>query len=1017
MFGLLKFLFFRQLLLPQGPLILKLFISCCLIMIPAWALAVNRKALESLHLTAQESAWLDENPLLKLGIDRNFAPYEWIDHNGAYTGIAADYIHLLEQRLGVKIEPVVTKKSWSEVLQAGRDGEFDMMSCLVETKERATYLLFSKPYLSSVAVIISEQSKGYIDTLNRLDGKTVVIHKGHYTNELLKRDYPAINLVNTPSIATALQMVAEGRADAFVGDATAASYTMKQENILNLSFSGHTGYQSDFRMAVNKGNPLLASIIAKALASITQEEREVIYAHWSGLEVPSGIQPAELIKYVATAFLLLLVFVYWNYRLRMSEQAHRVSEQRFRDLVDTTDAIVWEADVRWMNFNSVSANAERLLGYSQQDWKRESFWQEHIDPQDRERVIDFCHTETSLHRDHALEYRFTNKQGETVWLRHMASVVVNNKKPRWLRGVLLDITEQKMAEQLVLESELRFQQLIESLPAIAVQGYDEERRVVYWNDASTDLYGYSNTEAIGQLLEDLLIPPEIKEQVVEAHQNWLRHGAPILAAEIELLHKTGDRIPVFSSHVMLSSGGQREMYCIDISLAEQKKANEQLAYMAHFDPLTQLPNRITFYDRLAFHMKKSSRSQQQVAVLLMDLDHFKEINDTLGHDHGDLLLKQAAKRLQSCIRDTDSVARLGGDEFTIIIDELDDFTVVERIAQNILWQMREPFNLNHNKAYVSASIGIAFYPSDADSIDVLLKNADQAMYAAKSKGRNSFIYFTSAMENQAQQRRLLLNDLRNALSLQQLELFYQPIIDFKGGAVSKAEALIRWHHPERGIVSPADFIPLAEETGLILEIGDWVFAEAVEQAASWQAQGHHIQVSINTSPVQFRSDECDLQPWFAKLEAMSLKGVSVNIEITEGAMMEAGKSVTEKLLAFRDAGIEVSLDDFGTGYSSLSYLKRFHIDYLKIDQSFVRNLQVNSNDHALCEAIILMAHKLDIKVIAEGVETEQQRDLLIAAGCDYGQGYLFSKPLPVKEFGLLLDRQEQFRHQLYVEKQ
>lgn len=1002
MSGLLKFLLFRQTLPLHIKLTCLLLISGCLLMVPEFVSAATKTAFTPLNLTVQESAWLDANPVIKLGIDRKFAPYEWIDSNGAYTGIAADYIQLIEQRLDVKIEPVLTKKSWSEVLQAARDGEFDMMSCLVETKEREKYLSFSKPYLSSVAVIISEQSKGYVDSLDRLVGKTVAIHKGHYTNELLKRDYPAINIVNTPTIATALLMVAEGRADAFVGDATAASYTMKKERILNLSFSGHTDYTSDFRMAVNKDNLLLVSIITKALASITEHEREAIYNHWSGLEVPSGIQPAELAKYIGAVFLLLLVFVYWNYRLRKSEQAHRISEQRFRDLVDTTDAIVFEADVEGMNFNSVSANAERLLGYHRQDWIREGFWQAHIHPQDRQQAIDFSHNETRQQRDHVFEYRFTNKQGAVVWLRHMVNVVLHNRQPRWLRGVLLDITDQKMAEQLVLKSELRFRELIESLPAIAVQGYDEERRVVYWNDGSTDLYGYSNTEAMGRLMEDLIIPPQAKEQVIKRHQTWLRSECSIPAEELELLHKSGVRIPVLSSHVILSFEGKREIYCIDISLAEQKKAHEQLAHMAHFDPLTQLPNRATFYDRLAFHMKNSSRSGRKVAVLLMDLDHFKEINDTLGHDHGDLLLKQAAKRLESCIRETDTVARLGGDEFTIIIGELDDFVVVERIAQNILQQMREPFNLHQNKAYVSASIGIAIYPCDADSIDMLLKNADQAMYAAKSKGRNSFLYFTPAMEEHAQQRRLLVNDLRNALSSQQFELFYQPIIDFNSGVVTKAEALIRWHHPERGLVSPVDFIPLAEETGLILEIGDWVFSQAVEQAANWQAQGYHIQVSINTSPVQFRSDECDLEPWFAKLEAMHLNGAAVNIEITEGGLMEASIAVTEKLLAFKDAGIEVSLDDFGTGYSSLSYLKRFHIDYLKIDQSFVRNLQADSNDHALCEAIIVMAHKLDMKVIAEGVETEQQRDLLIAAGCDYGQGYLFSKPVPVNEFDLLL---------------
>ncbi|WP_432472609.1 EAL domain-containing protein [Amphritea sp. HPY] len=1007
MFGLQNALFFRVARL-------RALLPCLLILVCFLSVAtveadsiVKHQFHESLDLTEQEQAWLIQHPVLKLGIDRNFDPYEWIDENGLYTGIAADYIGLLEQRLGVSIEPVSTKSTWSDVLKSARNGEFDLMSCLVKTDEREAFLLFSEPYLSSVAVIISEQAKGYIGNLKRLEGKTVVIHKGHYTNELLKRDYPAINIINTSSIEEALWMVAQGNAEAFVGDATAASHTMKQQGILNLSFSGHTDYQSDFRIAVNKENPLLASIIDKTLASISQQERDHIYDHWRGLEMPSGIQPAELVKYVLAVVSLMLVFVYWNYRLRRSEQAHRLSEKKFRNLVETTDGMVWEADAETLCFISVSDNAERLFGYTPHEWQQPGFWSQHIHPEDREWAVALFCDESQQLRDHVFEYRFINKQGATVWLRDMVNVVLQDGKPRWLRGLILDITDQKMAELLVRESEFRFRELIESLPAIAVQGYDEERRVIYWNDASTALYGYSSMEAIGRKLEDLIIPPELKDQVIEAHRSWLEQGLAIPASELELLHKTGSRIPVFSSHVMLQAGqGQREMYCIDISLAEQKRAHQELAHMAHFDPLTQLPNRRTFYDRLGQQMKKSSRARQKVAVMLMDLDHFKEVNDSLGHDHGDLLLKQAARRLQSCIRDTDTVARLGGDEFTIILGELDDFKVVERVAQQILTLMSEPFNLNQNQVYVSASIGITLYPDDAGSIDLLLKNADQAMYAAKSRGRNGFHYFTREMEGQAQQRRLLVNDLRNALSLQQFELFYQPIIDLNSGRLHKAEALIRWHHPVQGMVPPMDFIPVAEDTGMIVDIGNWVFSEAIQQVANWQQQGIDIQVSINTSPVQFRSETCDQGLWFAQLAALNLEGSSVTIEITEGLLMEASKKVSHKLLGFRDAGVEVSLDDFGTGYSSLSYLKHFDIDYLKIDQSFVRNLQPDSDDHVLCEAIIVMAHKLGIKVIAEGVETEQQRELLVAAGCDYGQGYLFARPLPAQEFDLLLEKRE-----------
>jgi len=984
----------------RGALILLL---CVLSLVVSGSADTNQPLRNSLNLSEEELAWLDNHPVLKLGIDRHFEPYEWLDDKGHYTGIVSDYIRLIEQRLAVSIEPVTDKQAWSDVLEAAKNGEFNLMSCLVETEERKAYLRFSEPYLASAAVIISDQSVGYLGTLDRLNGKTVAIHKGHYTNELLKRDFPEINIVNPASLAEALMMVSEGEAVAFVGDSTAASHMIKKLGILNLGFSGHTSYKSEFRIGIDKQSPVLASIIDKVLLSITKEERNRIYEHWQGREVSSEISRQDLLKYFSIGLAIVLFTLLWLFKVRRSEQAYKLSEHRFKNLVATTDGIVWEADVETFCFTYISDNAERLLGYSVDEWKQPGFWQDHIHPEDREWAVDFCKDETCQERDHEFEYRFITKQGETVWLRDMVSVVVEDGQPRWLRGLILNVTDQKVAEQLIAESEFRFRELIESLPAIAVQGFDEHRRVVYWNDASVQLYGYSSMEAIGQKLEDLIIPPDMVDQVIEEHHKWLEYGKEIPAQEIELMHKSGVMVPVFSSHVMLhSSRTSKEMYCIDISLAEQKKAHKELARMAHFDPLTQLPNRRTFYDRLDLQMKKAQRDEQQVAVMLLDLDHFKEVNDTLGHDQGDLLLKQAASRLQQCVRDTDTVARLGGDEFTIILGELDDFSVVERIAQQILQLMSEPFLLVQDKVYVSASIGITFFPDDANTIDVLLKNADQAMYAAKSMGRNCFHYFTLEMEQAAQKRRALVNDLRIALAEQQFALFFQPIIDLESGRLCKAEALIRWQHPQQGLISPLDFIPIAEETGMIVEIGNWVFSEAVKQAASWRDMGHSIQVSVNTSPIQFRSDECVHDDWFAQLKAVGLDSTSVTVEITETLLMEAGQGVIDKLLSFRDAGIEVSLDDFGTGYSSLAYLKQFDIDYLKIDQSFVRTLQENSNDHALCEAIIVMAHKLGIKVIAEGVETAEQRDLLSKAGCDYGQGYLYSKPVPAAEFNQLL---------------
>ncbi|MES2012923.1 MAG: EAL domain-containing protein [Pseudomonadota bacterium] len=451
--------------------------------------------------------------------------------------------------------------------------------------------------------------------------------------------------------------------------------------------------------------------------------------------------------------------------------------------------------------------------------------------------------------------------------------------------------------------------------------------------------------------------------------------------------------------VTSENGSIHSRVAIFSDITHKKQADELIWKQANFDMLTGLPNRSMLLDRLSQAMKKSTRANAPLALIFLDLDRFKEVNDTLGHSAGDSLLKEAAQRLLSCVRESDTVARQGGDEFVIILDKLDDLVSIERIANNLLIRLEEPFHLGHEVVYISASIGITMFPNDATDIDELLKNADQAMYFSKNTGRNRYSYFTRPMDTEAKSRMRLINDLHNALANSQFSIHYQPIVDLSTGAINKAEALIRWQHPQRGLISPAEFIPVAEETGLINEIGEWVFHEAARQVAIWRASHNHaFQISINKSPLQFLHKNKSHGDWIAHLNTLELPGQSIVVEITEGLLLDGNTSITDQLLEFRDAGIQVSLDDFGTGYSSLSYLQKFDIDYLKIDQSFVRNLSPNSSNMALCEAIIVMAHKLGIKVIAEGIETQAQCDFLTAAKCDYGQGYLFSRPVPANEF-------------------
>jgi diguanylate cyclase (GGDEF)-like protein/PAS domain S-box-containing protein len=524
-----------------------------------------------------------------------------------------------------------------------------------------------------------------------------------------------------------------------------------------------------------------------------------------------------------------------------------------------------------------------------------------------------------------------------------------------------------------------------------------------WNE----MLGYSD-EHLGNGIEKWkkLVHVDDLEPTLQAMRDHMESKTPAFMHEYRSWSKDGSMKWILGRGMVMSrdaDGKPLRILGTNTDITDRKASEMRIMELAQFDVLTGLPNRALLMDRLEQEIKKSKRTGLPLAVMFTDIDHFKEVNDTLGHQSGDNLLKEAAKRMLGCIRESDTVARFGGDEFTIILGDLEDISSVERVAKEILQKLAEPFNLDGELVYVSVSIGMTLYPTDADNIQALLKSADQAMYAAKNLGRNRYSYFTLYMQEAAQTRMRLTSDLRTALSLEQLFVVYQPIVELASGHIHKAEALVRWQHPTRGLVSPADFIPIAEETGLIIDIGQFVFEEAAKKVKLWRELYHpQFQISINKSPVQFYDTHENHADWFEYLASLGLPGQSITVEITEGLLMDASNTLIDKLLAFRDAGLQVSLDDFGTGYSSLSYLKKFDIDYLKIDQSFVRNLTAESEDFALCEAIIVMAHKLNIKVIAEGVETISQRDLLLTAGCDYAQGFLFSRPVKPEEFEKLL---------------
>lgn len=561
--------------------------------------------------------------------------------------------------------------------------------------------------------------------------------------------------------------------------------------------------------------------------------------------------------------------------------------------------------------------------------------------------------------------------------------------------VVVERAEGKLAA--LERSEERFRRIVHSAEE-GIWEIDAASVTTFVNPKMAAMLGYTIEEMLDQPLVAFMDQEgrAILERNIGRRQQGIaeRHEFKFISKDGRDVWTTMATNPIFDA-----AANYMGALALVTDVTERRASTETIWQQANFDHLTGLPNRHMFMDRLRQETRKADRSAAFLALLFIDLDHFKEVNDQHGHAMGDAVLVEATRRIACCVRATDTLARLGGDEFTVILAGLDHVGSVERIAQSIIAALSKAFELRGQHIFVSASIGIALYPPDARDLDELLVRADQAMYASKNGGRNRFSYFTPDLQHAAQARQTMGADLRKALAAQQFEIVYQPIVSLQTGAVHKAEALLRWRHPMRGLLGPAEFIPFAESNGLIVDIGDWVFREAARKAQQWQESiDPSFQVSVNKSPVQFRRDAELYEGWFAYLEELGLPRQSIVIEITESVLMQGAEQVLERLRHYRAMGLQVALDDFGTGYSSLSHLKRFDIDYVKIDHSFVSQLESDDGELALCEAIIVMAHKLGLKVVAEGVETKAQCRLLADAGCDYAQGYVFAHPLPAEEF-------------------
>lgn len=568
-------------------------------------------------------------------------------------------------------------------------------------------------------------------------------------------------------------------------------------------------------------------------------------------------------------------------------------------------------------------------------------------------------------------------------------------KPIRLYGTAHDLTDEKALENNLRETEERYRKLVELSPdAIYLL---HEGLIAFSNAAGLKLIGAASVQdVIGRAFLDF-IAPEFRLSATEALQQLIRTGH-LASIEGKVIRLDAEVIDIELAATPFSIGGAQDTLLVARDISERKKAEQQIQYLAHYDILTGLANRVLFKERLEHAIYQSHRSNKPLVILFVDLDRFKSINDTSGHSAGDQVLRECAQRLRNCLREGDTFARAGGDEFLILIESVSDQLNVPAVVQKIIMALSQPFYVDGKEFSISASIGISSYPADGGDVETLIKHADIAMYQAKTEGGSHFRYYLPSMTRRSLERHAMESKLRRALERGEMELYYQPKISLSTGLISGAEALIRWNHPEYGLLLPHRFVSLAEDTGLIADIGLWAIREVCGRSRDWQRQGlQEVRIAVNLSYSQF-SDKSFFNTTEKLLRDYGVSPGVLELEITETMAMENAESLMSTLQRLKQLGIHLSVDDFGTGYSSLAYLKRLPVDSVKVDRSFIKDLPFDNEDVAITHAVLALVHSLKRSVVAEGVETREQLQFLIENGCDEVQGFYFSPPLPEKEF-------------------
>ncbi len=727
-----------------------------------------------------------------------------------------------------------------------------------------------------------------------------------------------------------------------------------------------------------------------------REALDKISAHYEIFH-SANMHSAEQQRYLINLLVLVLIvgIAYSINRIRASKLALGIKEERLKHALEGANNGLWDWNIQ-DNELYLSPHFKSMLElapdntHTQINGIKELLHPDDLD-QVRQRLKRHLQGESEIFES---EHRFRKNDGSWIWTLCCGRVVARDKKHRPTRmvGIQTDISQRKQ-----IEEELRRDSKVFETVSEAVMISDKDNLIIAVNEAFTKITGYSKDDVIGKNPKILSSGKHGADFYRDMWDTIIQKG--VWQGEIMNRKKNGEIFTEWLSIATINDSDQKIDQYISVfsDISKRKEDEELIRFQANYDALTELPNRHLLMERLGFELQRAKREQTLVALMFIDLDRFKPINDTYGHMVGDQLLWEVSKRLSSHVRETDMVARLGGDEFTIILPNIENTDEVEHMAGRILNEISRPFYLNGCELFISVSIGITIYPNDASDFPTLLTNADNAMYRAKDEGRNTFCFFTHEMNQHAKEKLHLESDLHRAQQKGELVPYFQPIIDINSGELIGAETLLRWKHPEHGLMRPKSFIPISDASGLIVPIGRWLLETVCCQVMRWRRNGLMLQrICVNISARQFHDDLIGIIK--NALETSGLEAQCLELEVVETVLLEDNKVNSKILKEISEMGVRLSIDDFGTGYSSLGYLKRFPFDVLKINRSFIKELPTSKEDATLVNTIISMGHGLDLEIVAEGVETEEQLEYLRLKGCDSAQGFYFNKPMPAHLF-------------------